>query len=309
VNKFLWLMRRELWESRVVWLAPAVVAVAIVGFALLSVILTGHLHFEGIEQETLTGLHDQLTPAKLDALATVALVGLTVPFVLLVGVTQFLYAVDALYGERRDRSILFWKSMPVSDLQTVLAKAALALLVLPAAAFAAAVVTEIAIFLIASATLSGAPMLISHLWSPGVWLDYLLASLTLLAGGVLWYLPLVGFTLLLSALVPRSPIYYAVLLPLGAVLLEYLTFHTRHLGAVLADREVGLFPRLLRHQGHGDGFGLEFGKHTVPLPHGLVENLDVPGFLASPDLWIGVLVGAALLAAAAWVRRYRDAAG
>ena len=53
------------------------------------------------------------------------------------------YCLDALHGERRDRSILFWKSLPVSDLTTVLAKASVPCRVLPPRAFALALATQL----------------------------------------------------------------------------------------------------------------------------------------------------------------------
>jgi ABC-2 type transport system permease protein len=66
------------------------------------------------------------------------------------------YCLDALYGERRDRSILFWKSLPVSDLTTVLSKATIALVVLPLVTFAVIVATQFVMLLWTSV------LLISH---------------------------------------------------------------------------------------------------------------------------------------------------
>ena len=58
---------------------------------------------------------------------------------LLVGI---FYSLDALYGERRDRSIFFWKSLPVSDLITVLSKLAIPLVIVPMLSFAITVATQ-----------------------------------------------------------------------------------------------------------------------------------------------------------------------
>src|SRR5208283_3600079 len=63
------------------------------------------------------------------------------------------YCLDALYGERRDRSILFWKSLPVSDLTTVLSKASIPIVVLPLATFAITVVTQWIMLLLSTAVL------------------------------------------------------------------------------------------------------------------------------------------------------------
>ena len=60
------------------------------------------------------------------------------------------YCLDALYGERRDRSILFWKSLPVSDLTTVLSKASIPIVVLPLLTFAVTVATQLIMLLSAA---------------------------------------------------------------------------------------------------------------------------------------------------------------
>ncbi len=117
-----WSIRRELWENRSIYIAPlAVAGVALFGFCLSS--------FVGIWEEPL-----RLIPAKHQAPFDMA-AGL----MMLTGVVvSVFYCLDALHGERRDRSVLFWKSMPVSDLTTVLAKASIPLFVLPLYHFATA---------------------------------------------------------------------------------------------------------------------------------------------------------------------------
>src|SRR5437867_8784109 len=63
------------------------------------------------------------------------------------------YCLDSLHGERRDRSILFWKSLPVSDLTTLLSKVTIPLAVLPLVTFAIVVVTQFIMLLISTAAL------------------------------------------------------------------------------------------------------------------------------------------------------------
>ena len=108
---FYWSVRRELWENRSIYFAPLGVAgVFLIGFLVSKMPgLSLDLH------------HNDALLAPYDIVA-----GLMMVTTMLVNV---FYCADALYGERRDRSILFWKSLPVSDLTTVLAKASIPLVV------------------------------------------------------------------------------------------------------------------------------------------------------------------------------------
>jgi len=121
-----WSVRRELWENRSIYLAPlAVAAVALFAFSLSSI--------AGIWEKPL-----RLNPAQPQAPYDLA-AGL----MMLTGiVVSVFYCLDALHGERRDRGILFWKSLPVSDLTTVLAKASIPLVILPLLTFSITVASS-----------------------------------------------------------------------------------------------------------------------------------------------------------------------
>ena len=108
-----WCVRRELWEYRSIYVAPLVVsAVYLLGFLIRTVTFPHRMRAiaaldpEHQRQAILAPYH--FSEAML--MATMMIVGI-------------FYCLDALHGERRDRSILFWKSLPVSDLTTVLSKA------------------------------------------------------------------------------------------------------------------------------------------------------------------------------------------
>src|SRR5207247_4279204 len=75
------------------------------------------------------------------------------------------YCIDALYGERRDRSILFWKSLPVSDGTTVLSKMSIPVVVVPLVTFAITVATHIAMLVLSSAILLGSGTRSAALWN------------------------------------------------------------------------------------------------------------------------------------------------
>src|SRR2546425_188736 len=65
------------------------------------------------------------------------------------------YCLDALYGERRDRSVLFWKSLPVSDLTIVLSKASIPFVVIPLGTWVITAVTQAIMLLLAGGRLMG----------------------------------------------------------------------------------------------------------------------------------------------------------
>ena len=308
MNKFLWLVRRELWEARTVWVAPAICAGIMVGGALVAAFWTGTISIQGLDPQQMAQLHEKMTPEHVDGIASFALGAIYVPFFILVLFTQFFYAIDALYGERRDRSVLFWKSLPVSDTESVLSKLAVASLIMPLAAAAAALVTQLALFMIASAKLAPLEFLHGHLWTPSLWGGSLLVILYVVAGSVLWYLPLLGWCLLVSAWAPRSPLMYATLPPFAVALAEYIVFHTHYAWSAVLERvgNLGMLAHAFGGRSSARGFGITVDQEHMDIPRSLVETMRPAHFFGTPELWIGVVVGAAFVAAAIWIRRSRD---
>jgi len=310
MNKFQWLVRRELWEARAVWVAPAICAAILVGGTLLAAFGMGTVSVDGLGPEQLTRLHEQMTAEHVEGIAAVALGGIAFPFYILVLFTQFFYAIDSLYGERRDRAILFWKSLPVSDAETVLSKLWVAAVVMPVVAAAAALATQLVVFAIAAAKLAPLDLPQLHLWAPSLWGNTLLVMGYGLIAGMLWYLPLVGWALLVSAWAPRSPLMYASLPPLAVGLAEYIVFHSHHALAVVGERvgNLGLLGHAFASHAKGGGFGIVMTAEHLEVPRSLVETMRPAAFFGSAEVWIGVAVGAAFVAAAIWVRRSRDEA-
>ena len=144
-------------------------------------------------------------------------------------VVAVFYCLDALHGERRDRSILFWKSLPVSDLTTVLSKAAIPLVVLPLLTFAITVLTQLIMALMSSAVLLGSGLSVATLWAqlslPQTWLALLYHLVTVHS---LWYAPIFGWLILVSAWARRAPILWAALPLLAIALVEKIAFNTTH---------------------------------------------------------------------------------
>jgi ABC-2 type transport system permease protein len=308
VNKFNWLVRRELWEARSVWVAPAVLAAILVVGTLLGALLSGTISLDGLGPDQAAKVHEKLTPEHLDGIAALALGFIALLFLILVMFTQFLYAVDALYGERRDRSILFWKSMPVSDAETVLSKLFVAAVVMPAVAAGIAVATQVVLFAIGSAKLASLDFLQGHLWTPSLWGGSLLVTAYVLVASALWCLPVLGWCMLVSVWAPRSPLMYATLPPFGLALGEWLMFRSHHVWTICLERlnVAGLLSHALGGRIPGRGVGLVVDENHMDVPRTLVETMRPGRFLGSPEVWIGVAVGAALIGAAIWLRRRRD---
>ena len=202
-------------------------------------------------------------------------------------ILTLVYCLGALHNERSDRSILFWKSLPVPDVTTVIAKASIPILILPLITFVVLVVTQ-GIMLIAA---RGAGEAASWTQTPIVplWTAMLYHLLTVHA---LYYAPIYGWLLLVSAWARRAPILWASL-PVAAILIvERLIFNTSAFGHMLVARLVG-GPGAIEYPPPGN----------MPIQVPTLANLGA--FLASPGLWIGLAVCAVFLAAAVRVRRYQ----
>ena len=278
---FYWSVRRELWENRWIYLAPVGVAsVFLFGFLISMIHLPGKLHGMSID------LHHR------DAVATPydILAGLMMLTTILVNV---FYCADALYGERRDRSILFWKSMPVSDLTTVLAKASIPLVIVPLLACATAVVAQFIMLLLSSAALLASGLSVSPLWTE---LSFFRMSLLLFyhvfTAHTLWPAPVYCWLLLVSGWPRRATLLWAALPVVAIGGLEAIVFRTWHFAALVGTRLIGAAPAI--DFGSPDTFPTNPMTHITPL-----------NFLSSPELWLGLALSAAFLAAAVRLRRYQ----
>lgn len=336
MNRFIWLIRRELWEHRAIWIAPAVV------LALLAVVaVTGNINLGDVNVDSSQKISElpaekreklrieiekefgdqadaamerleqgeggtmlSLLPAeKRTALVAVVYSMLGVLMSIVLGSIAFFYALDALYADRRDRSVLFWKSLPLSDAETVLAKFATAAIVIPLVAFCATLLAQLVVATGGSIKLALAGDPAGMMWNPQALLAGVSTAALIVVISVLWYSPLVAYLLLASAWAPKSPFLWAVLPPVAGMLVERIVIGTRHIDSLLAWRVFGPFKAL-----GGDGSdapGLVVDSANLPgTATAMVERLVE--FIASPGMFIGLLVGAAMVGAAISLRRYRD---
>jgi len=277
-----WSVLREVWENKSIYIAPSIVGAVILFGALIS---SGHLP----ERRRNAMLLDEVRRRAAIELPynIVAMVLIVTAFIV-----GFFYCLDALYGERRDRSILFWKSLPVSDVTTVLSKMIVTLVILPLVIFGVAVVTQFIMLLISSAVLAPSGL------AGTTWANFNLAreSVVLLYGLIviaLWHAPIYGWALLVSGIARRATFLWAVLPPIAISIFEKITFNTTYFASMLKDRLTGA----------GDT-AFDFHMHRS-ISIDLLSQLTPGRFLMTPGLWIGLLFAAGFVIAAVQLRRYR----
>src|ERR1700682_4489125 len=277
----LWSLRRELWENRSIYLAPlAAAALILVAFPINAIHLPDKMR---------TAL--ALDPAQQHHMVEQPYMYAALLIMFTTFAVALVYSMDALYGERRDRSILFWKSLPVSDRMTVLSKATIPIVILPLLTFAITMVTQCLMLLFSMAILAGNGQSVTPLLTQ---LSFPRMSVMLLYHllGVhgLCYAPIYGWLLLVSAWARRTPYLWAAIPPFALAIGERIAFNTF------------TFVNLL-------GFlvsGGEGGAATAGAMHSdALTPLTFPQFVTSPELWIGLAVTAAFLAVAVRLRRDR----
>ena len=287
---FLWSIRRELWENPSILFAPAAVAC----FIVLATLFAAVRYFGQI----LSQMEINRFPPSMFAAAPL----LTIPRwlgITMVGVAIF-YSLDALYSERRDRSILFWKSLPVSDTTTVLSKVAVSMVLIPIVMFIVAIVAEILIFLIESIAFRTHHIPLSSAWA-GLHVFSLVGALPYhLTVVTLWYAPIYAWLLLVSAWARRAPLLWAVIPFFVFSIFERIAFHTNYMLDFIKDRVAGVFQV---------AYTRNYSAHNVDPRIRVQYHYPEwsPGhLLATPALWLGLLFAALALILIIRLRRSSD---
>lgn len=314
-----WLVRRELWEHRgaFVWapLAVAAVLVLLIGGGFLYALAASGFEFQ-VDGHTMVAI-DGMPPPMRDKLAAVvasSYLAITAPLFLVLPVVVFFYCLAALYDDRRDRSILFWKSLPLSDAETVLSKALVALVVAPLVTIAVGI--GAALVLLVLGLVAGAVRGVNLIAPVMANVDFYLSPLYLLGFlplYMLWALPTVGWLLLVSSWARSKVFLWAVGIPLVTLaLLAWFDF--------LVGRFAGLS---VNYQWFGEQVvarmlgGLMPGGWFEHVDRALLDQqnrgFDGPlllrlsyGTLASPAVWVAAAAGCAMVAGAVRLRRWRD---
>ncbi len=277
LRRFYWSVRRELWEYRSIYLAPLIVgALGLIGVWISIFRLPAKLTVSVDPHATIESHY-----------VIIALMLMIIDIVLAV-----FYSVDGMYGERRDRSVLFWKALPVSDVTTVLAKASIPIIVLPVITAVVTIAVQFIMSVSNSAVLAASGMSPALPWIHVPFFKTAGANLYhLVVFHGLWYAPFFGWFLMVSAWAKRTPFLWAVVPPVAIGLVEKIAFNTTHFGQAVLDRFGG--------GSQSDGTpGMSMDMFT---PHHPVH------FLFSPGMWLGLLFTAACLFVAVRLRRSRAA--
>jgi ABC-2 type transport system permease protein len=285
-HPFYWSVRRELWENRYVYLVPVgVAAIFLVGN------LVGMIHLPSQMRQWAVMRHFASDPkSHRDALLMPYHIAAAFMMSTYILVTLF-YCADALHGERRDRSILFWKSLPVSDATVVLAKASIPFIILPLLTFAVILVLQFMILLLSSAVLMANNLSVADLWThlPVMHMSFLLLY-HIITSHALWPAPIYCWMLLVSGWARRAAFLWAALPVLVIAGVEEMAFHTHRFATLVGNRLIG------------ETQVVSFTPPSV-FPTDPMVHIAPTQFLLSPSLWIGLAIAAAFLAAAVRLRR------
>jgi ABC-2 type transport system permease protein len=318
-SKFVWLVKREFWEYRggFLW-TPLIVAAVMLAFMAMGLItaeLTARQHgftLNGIRIDQLTSHLDAAAMAQFQSALDVGLITMGLPIRIALFFVVFFYGLGALYNDRSDRSVLFWKSLPLSDTQTVLAKVAAALVVAPALTLLGMIALQLGFLILFTlyAALHGVNA-IPYLWSPTHLIAMWVKLLVLVPVNALWALPCLGWLLLCSAYARSKPFLWAVMLPIVAgvlvswvQLMQAFDLHSgwfwRH---VVGRLLLSLIPE------SWISFNALRGLENTDNPGDAISSLlsfgNIFDQFATPNFLIGVAAGVAMIAAAIWLRRSR----
>ena len=292
MTAFKTLIKREYWEHRAFINVPLVLAGVMI-FIFLTEIVTaqnfiwdyssGHVSFGNASFYNVLGL-SHLNDLRQEIWNLMFIV-VMLPMVIALSLMVFFYALSSLYDERRDRSILFWKSMPVSDAGTVLSKVFSAFITAPLITATIAILVQIIILLLFSlwAFFHGENIL-PIVWSPYLLLSVFAYDLFTLIMSLLWLAPVLGWLWFVASFVKKSPFLIAVFVPLGWMLVELMLFHSHYLADALANRWSGFW---------------QLGATAI-------QKGNMATVFYESQFWWGLLVCGIFVLVSIYIRRFKD---
>ena len=296
------LIRREIWEHRSIYITPMVIAIIVtLGVFAMLIFASG---FAAELDAVIFGAINIAGETERKAALTLYFLGTSWLFLVALAILTVFYCLDSLYAERKDKSILFWRSMPVTDAETVISKLIIALLVIPVAAIIGIIVTHLVNLVVTSVWVSmkggDASLLI---WGSVSLLDNWLAAVIVILATGIWMSPFIGWFLFVSAYTKRSPLLMAFMPLFLLALLEKIILRTHIFAQYVLGR--GDEIPLIRTE-NVERFFDEEQWRIAEGATSLLVHLDIVQFLTSPATWAGIIVCGLLSTAAIYVRRYRD---
>ncbi|MBL0041972.1 MAG: hypothetical protein KA505_03080 [Xanthomonadales bacterium] len=318
MNTFVTQLKREYWENRGGFFRAPMIVVGVVVLITIMGLITGQASMT--DNVKIIGIPIAKSIAsmpadKLQQLATginVGLAGMSMLVQFALGIVLFFYLIGSLFDERKDRSVLFWKSMPVSDLQTVLIKIVAATLLAPAIAWVAGILLHLLMLgVIGSFFWFNGISPVNLLWGPAEPLKLWGVMLIGIPVNALWALPSIGWLMLVSSWARGKPFLWAVFVPVitGILLTWFDALSTLSIPDTWYWKEVfarglfSIFPWTFDASG-AFRFGLEFSKDSTPADVVSLQSLGM--VLTMMKTWLGAAVGIAMIAGAVYFRRYRE---
>jgi ABC-2 type transport system permease protein len=288
MNTTIWLVRREFWENRAIWMIPAVI-----GGLMVLIALFGRVDLMAIPTQV---------PSRAVGGGFLLAVGAT--FFAVLSIYSTWYLLDCLYADRKDRSVLFWKSMPISDTTTVMSKLATAVIVIPAVYLAAADLTTLMMAFIvsvrASSSIGGA------LWHAELWLELQALWLYVIVTTAIWYLPIAAYLLVVSAWAKRAVMLWSILPPIALLLAERWFLGSHVIAEQIGERLLGYPAQAFQDDPGGRSWETTvIDNDTIRTPVSIWHFFNADGFFSSSETWIGAAVGVALIVCAIQLRTRR----
>ncbi len=301
INHQIALIQREIWEHRAIYIVPAIIAILLTLMTVTGQIqVTMHDKIVNLTIVFLSNVTEQERAAIFD----IVLGLMAVIFSLAMWAVTVFYCLDALYAERKDKSILFWRSLPITDAETVISKLLIALLVIPLVTLVVVLATDLVVLLVMSVWIAIQGGDAGHLiWNSVSLFDSWIAISFFVLALPLWLAPFVGWFLFVSGFVKKMPLMLAFLPIFILPMLEAITSQTSVFWDAFFVRTVT--PPLF--EGSGIIEMLRNGELRLAAESlDLLSTINFGKFVSSPGLWTGLIVCGLLTTAAIYVRRYRD---
>lgn len=295
------LIKREFREHRAIYVTPIVIAIVVtLGVMAMLVFVSGFAKELNI---AIFGAQNIAGEVERKAALTGFFLSTSWFFLVALGILTAFYCLDSLYAERKDKSILFWRSLPITDAETVISKLVTAIVVIPLIAVVGIIVTHLVNLVVTSVwVMSKDGNALVLIWKSVPLLDNWTAALIVTLAGAIWMSPFVGWFLFVSAYTRRSPFLMAFLPLVVIPLLEGIFFRSKIFAEAVLDRGgIPLFRTQELEAMIDSGHWRLSGEATNLLTH-----IDLVKFITSPSLWGGMIVCGLFVTAAIYVRRYRD---
>ena len=297
------LIRRELWEHRSIFVTPIAIGLILsLGVLMTERMLAAHTAEVDLGIAAASNLGDEShRSAVVNGLLFIPSVIIFIGMSILV----IFYSLDSLYAERKDKSILFWRSLPVTDAETVISKALTGALVIPLISFVAIIATQLISMIFTSIWIMIEGGNAVHLvWAPASLVSLWAATLAGMLALSLWFAPFLGWFLFVSAFAKRMPLLLAALPIIMLPMFENWIFGSRMLLDAFFLRTVE--PIRDAAESAQASFEISENLRVSSFISDPWQAIDLSGFFAKPDLWAGLVVSAIFITAAVYVRRYRD---